>query len=239
MSVAALCQTACMKGYQQYCPIARGSEIFAERWTPIIVRNLAVGCQTFTDIERGAPGISRTLLTQRLRQLERVGVIERIAAKGSRGPRYILTESGEELARVCVALGEWGARWLEMAPEHLDPLMALWSWGQGYVNTATLPDERIVVRFDFVPRPKRTMWMLFENRRAEVCQKYPGFEEDLVVTADGRSFIKWHMGHISWQQALRDGAITVEGRRDIARALPTWNLRSRFQTVKFRVPATI
>lgn len=231
------CQTPGMKGYKQYCPIARGAEIFAERWTPIIVRNLAVGCRTFTEIEKGAPGISRTLLAQRLRQLERVGVVERVAAKNGRGPRYVLTESGEELGDVCVTLGEWGARWLEIAPEHLDPSMALWSWCQAYVNTKALPEERIVVRFDFVQRPKRTMWVLFENRSAEVCKKNPGFEEDLVVTAEPESFIKWHLGWVSWQQALREGTISVEGRRDLARALPTWNLRSRFQTVKPRVPA--
>ncbi|MEX2555947.1 MAG: winged helix-turn-helix transcriptional regulator [Actinomycetota bacterium] len=223
-----------MKGFSQYCPIARGAEIFAERWTPIIVRNLFVGCQTFTEIERGAPGISRTLLAQRLRQLERVGVVERIPARNGRGPRYLLTESGEELGQVCVRLGEWGARWLELAPEHLDPSMALWSWCQGYVNAHVLPKQRVVVRFEFLQRPKRTLWILFENGSGEVCQKNPGFEEDLVVTADPEWFIKWHMGRVSWQQAVREGRITVEGRRDLARALPTWNLRSRFQAIKPR-----
>ena len=226
-----------MKGYGQYCPIARGSEIFAERWTPIIVRNLAFGCDTFTEIEKGAPGISRTLLAQRLRQLERFGIIERIPAKNGRGPRYILTESGEELSDVCVTLGEWGARWLELAPEHLDPSMALWSWCQGYINTSGLPTRRVVVRFDFMQRPKRTLWVLFENGRGEVCQKHPGFEEDVVVTADPEWFVKWHMGRVSWLQAVREGHITVEGPRDLARALPTWNARSRFQAIKPRFAA--
>lgn len=223
-----------MKGYGQYCPIARGSEIFAERWTPIIVRNLAVGCGTFTEIEKGAPGISRTLLAQRLRQLERVGIVERIPAKNGRGPRYVLTESGEELGDVCVTLGEWGARWLEMAPEDIDPAMALWSWCQAYVNVGSLPARRVLVRYDFLQRPKLTVWVLLENGRAEVCKKHPGFEEDLVVTADSELFVKWHMGWVSWQQLVRDGHVTVEGPRDLARALPTWNLRSRFQTIKPR-----
>jgi DNA-binding HxlR family transcriptional regulator len=221
-----------MKGYKQYCPMARGAEIFAERWTPIIIRNLSVGCETFTEIEKGAPGISRTLLAQRLRQLERVGVVERIAGKNGRGPRYALTESGEELGNVCTTLGDWGARWLEMAPEHLDPSMALWSWCQAYVNVESLPDDRIVVRFDFVQRPKKTLWVLFENPVAEVCQKHPGFDEDLVVTADPETFIQWHLGWHSWSHAIRDGAIKVEGPRHLARALPTWNLRSRYQTIK-------
>jgi DNA-binding HxlR family transcriptional regulator len=221
-----------MKGYGQYCPIARGSEIFAERWTPIIVRNLTVGCGTFTEIEKGAPGISRTLLAQRLRQLERMDIVERIPAKNGRGPRYVLTECGEELGEVCLALGEWGARWLELAPEHIDPAMALWSWCQGYVNVGSLPARRVVVRYDFLQRPKLTLWVLLENGGAEVCKKHPGFEEDLVVTADPEWFVKWHMGWVSWKQAVREGHITVEGPRDLARALPTWNLRSRFQTIK-------
>jgi DNA-binding HxlR family transcriptional regulator len=227
-------QTHLVKGYGQYCPIARASEIFAERWTPIIVRNLAFGCDTFTEIEKGAPGISRTLLAQRLRQLERFGVVERIPAQNGRGPRYVLTEAGEELGDVCFTLGQWGARWLELAPEHFDPAMALWSWCQGYVNGHALPRRRVVVRFDFLQRPKRTLWAIFQNGDGEVCMKHPGFAEDLIVTAEPEWFVKWHMGWVSWQQALREGQIAVEGPRDLARALPTWNLRSRFQTVRPR-----
>jgi DNA-binding HxlR family transcriptional regulator len=223
-----------VKGYGQYCPIARASEIFAERWTPIIVRNLSVGCATFTEIEKGAPGISRTLLAQRLRHLERVGVVERILAKNGRGARYVLTESGKELGDVCVTLGEWGARWLELAPEHIDPAMALWWWCQTYLNVGALPRRRVVVRFDFLGRPKRTMWLLFENGGGEVCLKHPGFEEDLVVTADPEWFVKWHMGRVSWQDAIRERQIAVDGPSDLARALPTWNLRSRFQAIKPR-----
>lgn len=62
--------------YGQFCPIARASEILAGRWTSIIVRNLLLGCSTFTDTARGVPGMSRSLLTKRLRELERAEVIE-------------------------------------------------------------------------------------------------------------------------------------------------------------------
>ena len=110
--------------------------------------------------------------------------------------------------------------------------MALWSWAQAYVNVGALPPRRVVVRFDFKQRPKRTLWLLFEHGRGEVCQKNPGFDEDLIVSAEPGSFVRWHMGLTSWQQAMREGQITVEGPRDLARALPTWNLRSRFQNIK-------
>src|SRR5919201_5041023 len=109
-----------MESYGQYCPIARGAEILATRWTPIIIRNMLVGCRTFTQIREGAPGIPRALLSERLRQLEHYGVIAREPNPRGRGYVYELTEAGQELQGVCDGLGFWGARWLELGPAHLD-----------------------------------------------------------------------------------------------------------------------
>ena len=106
-----------MKDYQQYCPIARGAEIFAERWTPLIIRNLFLGCATFTEIREGAPGIPKTVLSERLAGLARHGVVERRPNPAGRGSTYHLTPSGQELVEVCFALGDWGAKWLDVAPE--------------------------------------------------------------------------------------------------------------------------
>ena len=106
-----------MRTYGQYCPIARGAEIFAERWTPLIIRNLYLGCGTFSEILEGAPGLSRTLLAQRLKQLERLGIVESAPKPDGRGRHYQLTTAGHGLFKVCVSLGEWGAAWLEIAPE--------------------------------------------------------------------------------------------------------------------------
>ena len=105
-----------MRTYGQYCPIARGAEIFAERWTPLIIRNLHLGCETFGEILNGAPGLSRQLLTERLKQLERFGIVESAPKASGRGHRYRLTSSGHDLFGVCQTLGEWGARWIEIAP---------------------------------------------------------------------------------------------------------------------------
>jgi DNA-binding HxlR family transcriptional regulator len=74
-----------MRTYGQYCPIARGAEIFAERWTPLIVRNVYLGCGTFGEILDGAPGLSRTLLSQRLKQLELLGVVASTPKSAGRG----------------------------------------------------------------------------------------------------------------------------------------------------------
>ena len=151
--------TRLVRTYGQYCPIARGAEIFAERWTPLIIRNLHLGCETFGEILDGAPGLSWTLLAQRLRELERLGIVESAPKAHGRGQRHRSTSSGHDLFRVCETLGEWGARWLEIAPEDLDPYVALWSMCNA-LRPDRLPDRRVVVRLDFTGyRPHERYWL--------------------------------------------------------------------------------
>jgi len=221
-----------MRTYGQYCPIARGAEIFAERWTPVIVRNLSVGCGSFTEILAGAPGLSRTLLSQRLKQLERLGVVASTSRPAGRGRHYALTSAGHDLFKVCVSLGEWGARWLEIAPENLDPFVALWSMCNA-LRRDRLPDRRIVIRFDFTGRrsPER-YWLLIEFGETEICKTYPGLDEDLYITADAEAFVKWHAGQLSWAAAIRDRRFQLCGPSWLVRAFPTWNARSMFAHIK-------
>src|SRR5438128_5894869 len=93
--------------YAQFCPVSRGAEIFAERWTPLILRELLNGSHRFSELQLGLPRISRNLLTQRLAALVRAGVIERMPAERGRGYTYRLTRAGEDLRPVVQALGAW------------------------------------------------------------------------------------------------------------------------------------
>jgi DNA-binding HxlR family transcriptional regulator len=216
-----------MRTYGQYCPIARASEILTERWTPIIVRNLMAGCTTFSEIGAGAPGLSHSLLTQRLRLLERVGVIEVQPKPHGHGVTYQLTDAGRDLSGVLWALHDWGEKWLELGDEHTNPALVLWAWCTVYLARERLPDHRVVVRFEFTDQPPsaRRLWMLVEHRDAEVCKHHPGFDEDLIVQTDGKTFAHWHLKHLEWADALRSGRIRVTGPRPLGRALPTWNRR--------------
>jgi DNA-binding HxlR family transcriptional regulator len=224
--------TGVVRTYGQYCPIARGAEIFAERWTPLIIRNLYLGCGNFSEILEGAPGLSRTLLSDRLKQLERLGVVVSAPKAGGRGHHYELTPSGHDLFKVCVSLGEWGARWLEIAPENLDPFVALWSMCNA-LRRERLPDRRVVIRFDFTGRPRaERYWLLIELGDTEICKTCPGIDEDLYVTADAEAFVKWHAGQLTWAQATRDGRIQVDGLPSLVRAFPTWNARSMFAHIR-------
>jgi DNA-binding HxlR family transcriptional regulator len=216
-----------VRTYGQYCPIARAAEIFAERWTPIIIRNLHVGCGGFSEILQGAPGLSRTLLSQRLKQLEELGVVESTPKPGGRGHHYQLSSAGRELFTVCQSLGEWGVRWLEIAPEHLDPFVALWSMCNA-LRRERLPDRRVVIRFDFTGRRRERYWLLIERGDTEICKTYPGLDEDLCITAEAEAFVKWHAGQLAWAQAVREGRIQLDGPSSLVRAFPTWNARSMF-----------
>jgi hypothetical protein len=133
---------------------------------------------------------------------------------------------------VCQSLGEWGARWLEIAPENLDPFVALWSMCNA-LRRDRLPNRRVVIRFDFTGRRRRERyWLIIELGETELCKMYSGLDEDLYITAEAEAFVKWHAGQLSWAQATRDDRIRLDGSPVLVRAFPTWNARSMFAHIK-------
>ena len=219
-----------MKGYGQYCPIAKAAEVFAERWTPLVIRNLYLGAETFSEILEGVPRMSRTLPADRLRALERQGVGTRQPIP-PRGSRYRLTQAGHELADVCLALGAWGARWMEVAPVELDPGLILWAWKR-LISADRLPARRVVVRFGLTDRPRDRFWLLLARDDVELCVRPPGLDEDLVVSTDAATLLAVHMGRLALSDAERQGRWRMEGPPDLMRAFPTWGGLSPFADVE-------
>ena len=199
-----------------FCAVARGAEIFATRWTPLIVRNMLMGCRTFSEIESGLPGISRTLLSQRLRMLQHHGVVER------RDREYVLTESGEALHAVCVALAQWGERWLDEADHEVDAGTVLWAMCR-HLADDDIPPRRTVVRFDI--EDAKRYWLLLDRPRPEVCFRPPGEGDDLVVTTSTEWLTKWYTGRVSFGHALSANVMRVEGPSDLARRVGSWGGR--------------
>lgn len=216
-----------MRSYGQYCPIARASELLAQRWSIIVLRNIVIlGCRTFNEIADGAPGLSRGLLSKRLRELERAGVIRIRCKPGGPGSIYEPTEAGLELTHVMRALQHWGSKWADLTPEQAHPGIVLWMWATFFLDRERLPRRRVLIRFDYptLSGPGSRNWLLIERGDAEICEKYPGGDEDLVVIVnDPVVFARWHMGEIGWGDALRSGGIELRGSRNLARALPTWH----------------
>lgn len=186
----------------------------------MVIRNLLYGCRTFSEIARGVPAMSRSLLIKRLKELERAGVVTK-TADGS----YQLTDAGSDLAGVIDALGAWGERWLEVTTEHTDPGFVLWSWARYYLNSDKLPHAHALVEFTFPEEPptNRRYWLLVEGGSGELCYSHPGGEPDVFVTANSDAFTRWHLGTLEWRQGLAHGSITVSGDPKLALAVPTWN----------------
>jgi DNA-binding HxlR family transcriptional regulator len=209
--------------YEQYCPVARASEIVADRWTPLILRELILGSHRFSDIERGLPGISRSLLVSRLRTLEDAGVIERVPRPQSKVVEYHLSDAGKELKLVIEALGAWGVRWAFGEPrlEELDGGLLVWKIHQR-IDRDVLPERRVVVEFDFTGPRGRRAWLLLERREVSVCVTPPGFESDVIVRADLAFFYRVWFGAIEFDVAVRCGRVVVEGAPALARQLPRW-----------------
>jgi DNA-binding HxlR family transcriptional regulator len=164
-----------MRSYAQYCPVAKATEILGDRWTLLIVREMVGGASGFNEIQRGLPGISRSVLTDRMRWLERAQVIERRTGPSGRTLGYRLTPAGRDLQPVLQAIGEWGATWsfTEPRPEEVDPDLLI-VWMARHVDRHRLPPNRTVVQFDFRD-PERRYWMVLERSEVSVCLKHPGF----------------------------------------------------------------
>jgi DNA-binding HxlR family transcriptional regulator len=227
-----------MKGYGQFCPIAVACETFAERWTPLILRELLAGARRFEEIRRCIPLISRSLLAQRLRQLEDAGVVLSQPLPRGRGRAYQPTRAAEEFREVLERLGEWGQRWgtAQFDPENLDLALLMWNVSRR-IDLQRLPRRRVVVRFDFHAFPPRcrgfrACWLILEPHDTDLCLKDPGFDVDLVVTADAAAMAQVWTGAIPFAQAVRAGGLKVEGPRDLVRAFPTWLLLSHFAHVE-------
>lgn len=212
-----------MQKYNQYCPVAQATEIVADRWTPLIVRELIQGSHGFNEIERGLPGISRSLLASRLRDLEAAGVVEHLPVSPGKSARYHLTQAGRELKAVIEALGAWGVRWAfgEPTPDLIDAPLLVWKIHQR-INREALPEGRTVLELDFTgPQPHRA-WLVMERSEVSVCVIPPGFPSDLIVRADLAYFHRVWFGEIEYAEALRCGGVVVQGLPRLARQLPDW-----------------
>jgi DNA-binding HxlR family transcriptional regulator len=213
-----------MTKYGQFCPVAKSLEILGDQWTLLIVRDMLGGVSHFNDLERGLPGISRALLSKRLRQLQRAGVIEkRLHAARRQSTEYALTQAGRELEGVIGALTVWGEAWAfsDPEPEELDPVLLMW-WLRSDVQREKLPEARVVVEFDFLTDRRAYFWLVMTPTDVSLCLTDPGYEIDVLVTAELATFYKLWWGQLSYGQTLRDHGVIIEGNTRLVHEFPSW-----------------
>lgn len=231
-----------MPDYGRYCPVALASEVIADRWTPLILRELILGNTRFNDIARAMPGISRSLLVQRLRHLERHGVLDTEPSPTGRGSEYHLTAAGRDLERVIDSLGRWSIEWLfdELRPHDVDPVTLTW-WMHRRIATDRLPRTRTVLELRHTGPQSEVLWMVLDRGEASVCIQHPGYDVDLVITASTADLADVFQGYLRWKEAVRSGRIAVEGLPRLARQIPEWFVWSPWAEVTYerarRAPA--
>ncbi|HWM28751.1 MAG TPA: helix-turn-helix domain-containing protein [Woeseiaceae bacterium] len=216
-----------MKSYGQFCPVAKAAEVFCERWTALIIRDLACGAERFSELKRGVPLMSPTLLTRRLRQLEQEGIVERKESDRGSTDRlvYRLTAAGQELVPAVALLSNWGQRWArrELAEGEIDLGLLVWALERG-VRPDAFGTERTVVQLVLTDqRPaKRRWWFVNENGAVQLCVKDPGFEVDLYVEASLPDAIYIWRGDLSVTRAEAEDRLKVHGVSFARRAFHAW-----------------
>jgi DNA-binding HxlR family transcriptional regulator len=219
-----------MIDYGQFCTVARGAEVLGELWTPLVVRELLCGSRRFNDIRRGVPRMSATLLTQRLRKLETIGVVER--RRGPVGWEYHLTQAGEELRPIVVGMGHWGARWIgsRLKRQQLDAGFLMWDVRR-FAQLDRFPkDRRVVIHFRFTdaPRGEREWWLVVENNTTDLCRDDPGHEVTVIVESTVRALTEIWTGDSDPDKEIRTGQLRVEGAGRGGQTLWRWLGRSMF-----------
>jgi DNA-binding HxlR family transcriptional regulator len=227
-------------GYKQFCPLSMAAELLCTRWTMVLLRELVAGSTRFNDLRRGVPKMSPTLLSQRLRDLEASGIVERTEIESEKGVfEYRLTEAGRDLRPVVEAMGFWGQKWVEarLSLKNLDPSLLMWDMRRN-LNPSPLPDGRTVIQFLYhdLPASKRSWWLIVEKQGdVDLCWYDPGFDVDLYVSTDLCTMTSIWMG-LTTVHKERD-KISLTGDLDVAGKMQSWLGLSPFAVMPKRAAA--
>lgn len=224
-------------GYKQFCPLAMAAEVLCTRWTMVLMRELMAGSTRFNDLRRGVPKMSPTLLSQRLKELEQSGIVQRRALQSEKGVfEYQLTEAGRDIGPVVEAMGFWGQKWVEseLSLKNLDPSLLMWDMRRN-LNPEPLPKTRTVIQFLYsdLPSTKSHWWLVIEpTGDVDLCWSDPGFDVDLYVTTDLRTMTAIWMGLTTVDRERRK--IEFSGARSIASSMQVWLGLSPFAVIEKR-----
>lgn len=212
-----------MKTYGQFCPLAQATQLLCERWTLIIVRELMAGSTRFGELQRGAPLLSPTLLSARLKQLCKAGVVEQ--QSGKVGPSYQLTPAGLELRPVIELLGIWGHRWApsRLDAGDLDAGLLMWDMRRS-VDVNAFPRQRVVVQFEYpdAPAGARDWWLVSEAGEVDLCLTDNGYQVDLLVRTSLATMTGIWICQQTFDDAVQRRAVSVKGDARLARRLQGW-----------------
>jgi DNA-binding HxlR family transcriptional regulator len=208
-----------MSRYGQFCPVAQALEVLGERWTLLVIRELLMGSHRFSELQRGVPLMSRSMLAQRLASLTDAGVVERVPSG------YALTQAGRELGPIVIECGNWGVRWArrKLASSDVDVGLLVWDIRRR-IDVTSIPKTRVLVEMEFrgAPRGKNRFFLYFNEGDVELCLTNPGHDVDMRLSTTPKAMAEVWLGDVAFADAVRSGALRLDGPRKLVEAFPTW-----------------
>lgn len=212
-----------MKTYGQFCPLAQATQLLCERWTLIVIRELIAGSTRFNELQKGVPLMSPTLLSTRLKQLTKSGVIEHNGSKGNQ--TYNLTQAGMELRPVVELLGAWGHRWArsDLNSGDLDAGLLMWDMRRS-VDPSNFPEHRIVVQFEYPDAPigAKDWWLVSENGEIDLCLNDHGYDVDILIKCSLKTMTEIWICEQDFNDAAKTGDIKIMGDPKLIDKLQDW-----------------
>jgi DNA-binding HxlR family transcriptional regulator len=211
--------------YGQYCPLSMSAEFLCTRWSMLVLRELLFGSTTFNDISRGVPRMSRTLLSNRLKEFAEIGILIKQPKRNRNQADYILTEAGEALSNVVFSMAQWGQEWLKIEPsvKNLDADFLMWDIRRNTKPIPELPDSFIVHFFlTDVPKSKSNRWLVFEDGEVDLCYVDHDFNVDVQIEVSAKKLTKVWMGWENFSEAIADGSMVIRGAQKYIKLAESW-----------------
>jgi len=214
------------QGYGLFCPISKACEVLEPRWTLLVLVEMYCGASRFNDIKRGLPGMSPTLLSKRLKDMQGSGLVLREAKPGSKNVTYNLTEAAWNLKPIALAMGKWSEKYIEteVNVDDLDAKLLMWSLKRS-LDTSVFDAVRTVVQFIFPDAidEDRNFWLISRPESdVELCVSDPGFDVDLFVTAELKCLTNIYMGYQKLESAIAKDDLNLTGDRKLSTSISRW-----------------
>jgi len=226
-----------MFDYDEACPISKATSVLCERWTLQIIREMLLGASRFSEFQKYLPKLSPTLLNSRLRMLQSEGIIIRKKIPEKRGFEYHLTPAGNALKPVLSELGKWGMQWVfeGMSEEQLNVSTIVRDYAFA-LDPGQLPAGDSTIQFSVICKESiAKKFVLVHDAKTQVCEDNIGYEVDVYLTADLKTFYEIWFGEIGLNAACQGGSLKVVGAPVYVRNLSKWLRTSQFAAYNRRL----
>jgi len=214
------------KPYGMICPITRACDILEPRWTIPILVGLWAGSTRFNDLRREIGSISPALLSRRLKELEEMGLVERVTNPATGSVDYLRTEAAIALEPALDALAQWAQCFIDAEVALCTSSVSNLMWKlRGAFDEDALPRRRVVMQFRFSDPELEfgTYWAILQpGTQVEICCSIPGFDIDLYVETNRVSLHGILLGRATLAGELANGQLYLSGDPMLARTIQRW-----------------